>query len=103
MTSSDALPIKNYSCHVRAGEKVALTAPNPVDRGKKGSRLRVLSEARGVPLALAVSGANTHDGLVLAGRWGRHAGAGLRGDLGSSTISAMLSTTATPAPKNALA
>ncbi|MFJ9029681.1 IS5 family transposase [Streptomyces sp. NPDC102274] len=45
-----------------AGEKGgSLTGPNPVDRGKKGSRLHVLSEAQGLPLAVAVSGANLHD------------------------------------------
>lgn len=38
-----------------------LTGPNPVDRGKKGSKLHVLSEAQGLPLAVAVSGANMHD------------------------------------------
>lgn len=38
-----------------------LTGPNPVDRGKKGSKLHVLSEAQGIPLALAVCGANVHD------------------------------------------
>jgi transposase len=38
-----------------------LTGPNPVDRGKKGSKLHVLSEAQGIPLVLAVSGANVHD------------------------------------------
>lgn len=38
-----------------------LTGPNPVDRGKKGSKLHVLSEAQGIPLAVAVSGANVHD------------------------------------------
>ncbi|WP_207309729.1 transposase, partial [Streptomyces kasugaensis] len=38
-----------------------LTGPNPVDRSKKGSKLHVLSEAQGVPLTLAVSGANVHD------------------------------------------
>lgn len=43
----------------------SLTGPNPVDRGKKGSKLHVLSEAQGIPLAVAVSGANTHDSLAL--------------------------------------
>ena len=38
-----------------------LTGPNPVDRGKKGSKLHVLSDAQGIPLAVAVSGANLHD------------------------------------------
>lgn len=39
--------------------------PNPVDLDKKGSKLHVLSEAQGLPLAVAVSGANTHDSLAL--------------------------------------
>ena len=42
-----------------------MTGPNPVDRGKKGSKLHVLSEAQGIPLAIAVSGANMHDSLAL--------------------------------------
>jgi transposase len=36
------------------------TGPNPVDRGRKGSKLHVLSEAQGLPLVVAVSGANLH-------------------------------------------
>lgn len=43
----------------------SLTGPNPVDGGKKGSKLHVLSDAQGVPLAVAVSGANMHDSLAL--------------------------------------
>ncbi|MET9762617.1 IS5 family transposase [Streptomyces sp. NPDC006372] len=50
---------------VRAKKGARLTGPNPVDRGKKGSKLHVLSEAQGIPLAVAVSGANTHDSLAL--------------------------------------
>ncbi len=38
-----------------------MTGPNPVGRGKKGSKLHVLSEAQGIPPAVAVSGANVHD------------------------------------------
>ncbi|MEV7069226.1 IS5 family transposase [Streptomyces collinus] len=49
---------------VRA-KRGSLTGPNPVDRGKKGSKLHVLSDAQGVPLAVAVSGANMHDSLGL--------------------------------------
>ncbi|MGW5781054.1 transposase [Streptomyces sp. NPDC003863] len=41
------------------------TRPNPADHGKKGSTLHVRSEARGIPLAVAVSGANTHDSQAL--------------------------------------
>uniref|UniRef100_A0AAU3GXF2 IS5 family transposase n=1 Tax=Streptomyces sp. NBC_01401 TaxID=2903854 RepID=A0AAU3GXF2_9ACTN len=42
------------------GNGGSLTGPNPVDRGKKGSKLHVLSEAQGLPLSVAVSGANLH-------------------------------------------
>ncbi|GAA2436940.1 hypothetical protein GCM10010191_59730 [Actinomadura vinacea] len=38
------------------------TGPNPVDRGKKGSKLHVLTDAAGLPLVVAVSAANVHDG-----------------------------------------
>ncbi|MGW5691646.1 transposase [Streptomyces asiaticus] len=38
-----------------------MTRPNPFDCGKKGSKSHVLSEARGIPLAAAVSGTNSHD------------------------------------------
>jgi len=36
----------------------------PVDRGKKGSEPHVLSDAQGIPSAVAVSGANLHDSQV---------------------------------------
>ncbi len=42
-----------------------LTGPNPVDRGKPGSKLHVLTDAAGLPLAVATSAANTHDSLAL--------------------------------------
>ncbi|MFD7488877.1 IS5 family transposase [Streptomyces mirabilis] len=50
---------------VRAKKGGSLTGPNPVDRGKQGSKLHVLSDAQGIPLAVAVSGANMHDSLAL--------------------------------------
>ena len=37
------------------------TGKNPTDRGKLGTKRSVLTDARGVPLGVAVSGANTHD------------------------------------------
>ncbi|WP_373429199.1 IS5 family transposase [Streptomyces sp. V4I23] len=46
-------------------KKGSLTGRNPVDRGKKGSKLHVLSDAQGLPLALGVSGANVHDSQAL--------------------------------------
>ena len=41
-----------------AGEK---TGPNPTDRAKKGVKRSLLTEASGVPIGLAIDGANRHD------------------------------------------
>ncbi|WP_203962222.1 IS5 family transposase [Actinocatenispora thailandica] len=49
---------------VRA-KRGALTGRNPVDRGKKGSKIHVLADRTGLPLAVAISAANTHDSLAL--------------------------------------
>ena len=43
------------------GEK---TGPSPVDRGKLGTKRSVLSDQRGAPLAVVVTGANTNDKTV---------------------------------------
>ena len=37
------------------------TGPNPTDRAKKGTKRSLLTEASGVPIALAVDGANRND------------------------------------------
>jgi len=37
------------------------TGKNPTDRGKIGTKRSLLTDGEGVPLGLAVSGANTHD------------------------------------------
>jgi len=37
------------------------TGPNPTDRGKKGTKRSLLTEGKGIPLAVAVEGANRHD------------------------------------------
>src|ERR687893_3136274 len=37
------------------------TGPNPLDRGRPGSKRHVLTDARGVPLAIALTGAHVHD------------------------------------------
>jgi transposase len=42
-----------------------MTGPNPVDRGKTGSKIHVLSDRGGLPLSVAVSAANTHDSHAL--------------------------------------
>jgi hypothetical protein len=36
-----------------------------VDRGKFGSKIHLLTERTGLPLSLAVSGANVHDSQAL--------------------------------------
>lgn len=40
------------------------TGPSPVDRGKSGTKRSVLSDQRGAPLAIVVTGANVHDKTV---------------------------------------
>jgi len=44
------------------GEK---TGKNPTDRGKLGTKRSILVDRRGVPLSLALGGANTHDMKLL--------------------------------------
>jgi transposase len=45
----------------KGGEKVG---KNPSDRGKPGSKRHVVSDRRGVPLAVALTAANVHDSKV---------------------------------------
>jgi hypothetical protein len=42
-----------------------LTGANPVDRGKPGSKYHLLIDATGIPLAVGLSAANTHDSQLL--------------------------------------
>jgi hypothetical protein len=42
-----------------------MTDPSPVYRGKPGSKIHALSDRAGLPLAVAVSAANTHDSRAL--------------------------------------
>src|SRR6266487_1043876 len=46
-------------------EKGELTGPNPVDRGKPGSKIHVYAERTGLPLTALTSAANTHDAHLL--------------------------------------
>lgn len=39
--------------------------PNPMDRGKNGSKRHLLVDARGAPLSLIVTGAHRHDATQL--------------------------------------
>ncbi|WP_326615085.1 IS5 family transposase [Streptomyces scopuliridis] len=42
-----------------------LTGPNPVDRGKYGSKIHLITERTGLPLSVGISGANLHDSQAL--------------------------------------
>jgi transposase len=42
-----------------------MTGPSPVDRGKSGSKIHALSDRAGLPLAVAISAANTNDSYAL--------------------------------------
>jgi putative transposase len=41
------------------------SARNPADRGKQGTKRSVLTEASGIPIGLAVAGANRYDLMLL--------------------------------------
>ena len=43
------------------------TGPNPTDRAKSGTKRSLLVEGNGIPIGVAVDGANTHD-MKLTGR-----------------------------------
>ncbi|WP_406511302.1 IS5 family transposase [Streptomyces sp. NBC_00161] len=47
------------------GNEGELTGPSPVDRGKPGFKMHVLSDANGLPILVGVTAANTHDNLAL--------------------------------------
>jgi len=51
--------IDSKSCPAPLGG--ADTGKNPTDRGKRGSKVHILVDARGAPLALYITGANEHD------------------------------------------
>ena len=42
------------------------TGPNPTDRAKRGTKRHILTDGRGIPLAVTLSGANVHDKWMLA-------------------------------------
>ena len=46
-----------------------LTGANPVDRGKPGSKYHLVIDANGIPLAVGLSAANTHDSQLLEHWW----------------------------------
>ena len=53
------------SLSIRARRGGEATGPNPVGRGKPGSKIHLLVDRQGVPLAVLLSGANVHDSKLL--------------------------------------
>ncbi|QXE39525.1 IS5 family transposase [Streptomyces sp. GMY02] len=53
------------SVTMRALKKGDLTGPNPVDRGKYGSKIHLIAERTGLSLSVTVLGANLHDSQAL--------------------------------------
>lgn len=41
-----------------------VVGPNPVDRGKAGTKHHVITDRQGLPLAVCLSGANRHDSML---------------------------------------
>jgi hypothetical protein len=62
------MPLRHAVVHggcvlaVSGGEQ---TGPNPVDRGKHGSKLHLMVDRNGLPLAVRLSAANAHDATQL--------------------------------------
>ncbi|MGE3267327.1 MAG: IS5 family transposase [Chloroflexota bacterium] len=53
------------SISVRAKRGGDETGPNPVDRGKRGSKYHLAVDCNGIPLAVRLSAANVHDSKLL--------------------------------------
>ncbi|TQF07757.1 IS5 family transposase [Kitasatospora acidiphila] len=53
------------SVNMRAAKRGSLTGPNPVDRGRYGSKIHMVTERTGLPLSIGISGANLHDSQAL--------------------------------------
>lgn len=53
-------------CMTKAPLGGEAVGPNPTDRAKSGTKRSLLTEGAGMPLAIAVDGANRHDKMLLA-------------------------------------
>ncbi|PIK73969.1 IS5 family transposase [Methylobacterium frigidaeris] len=54
------------SASVPAKKGGPATGPNPTDRGKAGTKRHLVTDARGTPLGLVLTGANCHDSPLMA-------------------------------------
>lgn len=55
------MAVDGWSDDQSAGGRFKKTGPNPTDRGKQGVKRSLLTEAAGIPIAVAIDGANRHD------------------------------------------
>jgi transposase len=53
-------------CHGEGSKGGSETGPNPTDRAKLGVKRHVLTDGRGVPLSVVITGANVHDKWMVA-------------------------------------
>ena len=58
-------PLRHRLGEHEGHEKGDLTGPNPVDRGKYGSKIHLVTERSGLPISVGISGANLHDSQAL--------------------------------------
>ncbi len=49
----------------KAPLSVVTTGANPTDRGKKGTKRSLLTDAKGIPLSIVADGANRHDKMLV--------------------------------------
>ncbi len=59
------VPLRDRLGEHASPEKGDLTGPNPVDRGKYGSEIHLITERIGLPVSVGISGANLHDSQAL--------------------------------------
>ncbi len=59
------VPVRYRLSQYPRGQGGPLTGPNPTDRGKNGSKIHLICDRSGLPISLAVSGANLHDSQAL--------------------------------------
>jgi hypothetical protein len=55
-----------WTARLSQPKSVATTGPNPKDRGKPGTKLHLVTDARGTPLGFCLSGANRHGIVMMA-------------------------------------
>jgi len=48
----------DFNAHIRGGGE---TGPNPTDRGRTGSKRHLVTDAKGIPLAIRLTATNIHD------------------------------------------